>query len=166
MKTLYLVRHAKSSWADPGLADRDRPLNRRGMRNGPMMAERLRAKGVRFDQMITSPVKRAQETLRFFIDGLGVSKSKVRVEEALYGASVDQWLRLIQQLDESWTTAMMVGHNPTITELAHALGRSDISNVPTCGILACEYDGDYWANFGDDPKQVFVDFDYPKRVVE
>ncbi len=166
MKTLYLLRHAKSSWAEPGLPDRERPLNPRGRRNAPAMARRLNDKGARLDQAITSPARRALETLRFFTESLGVPAARVRVEEMLYGATAEVWLRLIQQLDEAWQTVMMAGHNPAITELAHVLGRADIVNVPTCGILECRYRGEYWGNMGEDVDCLTIGFDYPKRIAD
>ena len=164
MKVLYLLRHAKSSWAEPGLPDRERPLNPRGRKNAPGMARRLCVKGVRLDQAIASPAQRAWETLCFFTKSLEVPKTKVRVEEALYDATVEVWLRLIRQLDESWQTVMMVGHNPAITDLAHFLGRTDILNVPTCGILECCFHGEYWGSLEEETNRLTINFDYPKRA--
>lgn len=166
MKVLYLLRHAKSSWAQPGLPDKERPLNPRGRRNAPGMAKRLRDKGVRLDQAIASPAQRAWETLGFFTKRLEVPKTKVRVEEALYGATAEIWLRLIRQLDETWQTVMMVGHNPAITDLAHFLGRTDILNVPTCGILECRSPGGRWGSLEEETNRLTIDFDYPKRMAD
>lgn len=128
------------------------------------MARRLCAKGVRLDQAIVSPARRAWETLCFFTKSLEVPKAKVKVEEALYDATVEVWLRLIRQLDESWQTVMMVGHNPAITDLAHFLGRTDILNVPTCGILECRFHGDRWSSLEKETNRLTIDFDHPKRV--
>lgn len=164
MKTLYIVRHAKSSWGDPSLADHDRPLNQRGRRDAPDMAGRLRERDVKLDRLIVSSARRAQETSVFFADGLDVAAGQCETESQLYEASPEVWLRVIQGLDERWETVMMIGHNPTITALANGLGRVDIANVPTCGVLECRYRGELWGNFGDRPADVTVEFDYPKNL--
>lgn len=164
MRTLYIVRHAKSSWGDPSLSDHDRPLNQRGRRDAPEMASRLKARGVKLDRLVVSSAQRAQETAAFFAEGLDVIAGQRETVSELYEASPEVWVRVIQGLDERWETVMMIGHNPTITVLANALGRVDIANVPTCGILECRYRGEYWGNFGDQPSEMTVEFDYPKNI--
>ena len=163
MKTLYAARHAKSSWGHANLTDHDRPLNERGERTGPEMAERLRARGIGLDRLVCSSARRARETAQFFVDALGLPSGCMRVEPALYGAGVDDWVRLIRALDDSWTRVMMVGHNPTLTELANGWGRMDIANVPTSGVIACSYTGTGWSTFGEDPGELALGFDFPKN---
>ena len=166
MKTLYIVRHAKSSWGDSSLRDWERPLNERGLRAAPEMARRLKARGVSLDRLVTSFAVRARTTAEIFVAGLGLSEAVLAVDEGLYGASAMDWLRTIQQLDESWQTVMMVGHNPSVTELIQCLGRTDIANVPTCGVLEVRYEGECWGNFGDQVKELQIEFDYPKREAD
>ena len=164
MKTLYLVRHAKSSWENAEGGDHARTLNERGRKNAPEMAARLKKRAVMLARLITSSATRARETGAFFASGLEIADASVLVEAKLYGASAPDWLRLIQSLDESWNSVMMIGHNPTLTELANGLGRIDISNVPTCGILECRYRGEFWGNFGEQASELEIDFDYPKNT--
>lgn len=127
------------------------------------MASRLRKRGVSLDRLITSSAERAKETGGYFAAGLGIEKAAVVVDDRLYGAVVEDWIRLIQDLDESWNSVMMIGHNPTLTELANELGRLDILNVPTCGILECQYKGEFWGNFADQNKDLKIRFDFPKN---
>ena len=128
------------------------------------MAQRLQDRGVRLDCLISSSAKRAQETAACFVEKLGVSPERFLTESALYGASAVDWLRLIQELDESWNSVLMIGHNPTLTELANGLGRIDILNVPTCGMLEFQFSGEYWGNFGDKLGELEIDFDFPKNA--
>lgn len=166
MKTLYIVRHAKSSWGDSSQQDWERPLNERGLRVAPEMARRLKARDVTLDRLVTSFAVRAKTTAEIFMAGLELSEAVLAVDEGLYGASAQDWLRTIQQLDEAWQTVMMVGHNPSITELIQFLGRTDIANVPTCGVLEVRYEGGFWGNFGDQSKDLQIGFDYPNRTAD
>lgn len=163
MKRLILVRHAKSSWADPGMEDIDRPLNERGKRDAPEMARRLRARGERPDLIVSSPARRARSTARRMADELGIAREDVSIEDALYEASVDTWLRVIAALPPAADAVLMVGHNPTLTELGHALCRAvRIDNIPTCGVLRLDYGLRSWAAVpGAEPSD--WSFDYPKR---
>ncbi len=166
VKTLFLMRHAKSSWANEGLSDHDRPLNKRGLHDAPAMATRLRERGVVFDGVVSSSALRARETVRLFGDVLNWDPGIVHIEPSLYGATAQEWQQLVQQLDEEWNTALMVGHNPTLTEMAQEWGRFDIVNVPTCAWLEIRYAGDFWGNLGDSNRDLEIDFDYPKRLLD
>ena len=90
MKTLYIVRHAKSSWDLAGITDFDRPLNERGKRDAPRMAKRLKEKRVNPDLMLSSPAKRALSTCKRFAEGLGYAKDKIKTERGLYHADEDE----------------------------------------------------------------------------
>jgi len=128
------------------------------------MARRLQKRGVRLDRLISSSAQRAKETASFFVGELEIPPESFVLEPALYGATAVDWLRLIQGLDESLDSVMMIGHNPTLTELANGLGRIDIMNIPTCGILECRFSGDYWGNFGDQLSELEIGFDFPKNA--
>jgi phosphohistidine phosphatase len=144
MKTLFLVRHAKSSWARPDLADFDRPLNARGERDAPEMGRRLARAGVRPARMITSPAVRARMTAEAIAKALGYPVGRIVAEERLYGADVPTWLEVIGSLPGTEAAVMLVGHNPGITELANRLGTETVDNVPTCGIVTLDYDTASW----------------------
>ena len=98
MKTLILVRHAKSDWNEPGLSDIERPLNERGKKDAPMMAKRLRKKGLKIDAFLSSPAKRAFRTARFFAEEFDVKKDNIQVEKVLYGALSGQFEQVIAAL--------------------------------------------------------------------
>ncbi|MFM7274917.1 MAG: SixA phosphatase family protein, partial [Gammaproteobacteria bacterium] len=95
MKRLILCRHAKSSWADPGMADIDRPLNDRGKRDAPEMGRRLRERGVAPDLVVSSGARRARATARRIAAELGIDGDAVTIVERLYEASVATWLAVI-----------------------------------------------------------------------
>ncbi|MFM7783685.1 MAG: SixA phosphatase family protein, partial [Gammaproteobacteria bacterium] len=98
MKRLILCRHAKSSWANPGQEDIDRPLNERGKRNAPEMARRLRERGEVPALIVSSPARRALATARLMAEELGIARDAIVIEDTLYEASVDAWRRVIAAL--------------------------------------------------------------------
>src|SRR5687768_6122328 len=100
MKTLILVRHAKSSWDTPGLSDFDRPLNERGKKDAPEMAERLKEKGLKPDVFVSSPAKRARRTARFFAEAFGVEKGDIVLVEDLYMATEEAFIKAIKGLKD------------------------------------------------------------------
>jgi phosphohistidine phosphatase len=166
MKTLYLVRHAKSSWDNPEQNDFDRPLNDRGKKNAPRMGKRLKEKKITPDMMISSPAERAFATCKEFARVLGFPDEKIKADKRLYHASEDQLLKVIQELKDSprdgEEVVMLFGHNPGLTEFANALLNEDQENIPTCGVVAATLNITHWkeARFGCG-KMSF--FDYPKR---
>ena len=115
MPRLYLLRHAKSSWDDPGLVDRDRPLAPRGRRAAERLAEHLRTEGVRPDLVLCSPAVRARETLAAVAPALG--DPTAIVEDLLYGADADEVLARLRELPDPTECAMVIGHNPTLQDL-------------------------------------------------
>ena len=162
MKTLYVVRHAKSSWEDPSLSDFDRPLNKRGYQNAPEMGNRLSIKGVVLNGILCSPAKRARDTCTEIAKKLGTSLSIITYNRELYHANEHTCLKLVRCIEGNFETAMIVGHNPGITSFVNKLTESTIDNVPTCGIACCTFSMTTWEaiQFGVG-KLVF--YDYPKR---
>lgn len=120
MKTIYLLRHAKSSWADATLADIDRPLSARGKLAAETMATFLADKQVRPSLVLCSSAKRARATLKRVLPGLG-SKVAAVIEEALYHAGSGDLMRRLRTLDDTLDSVMLIGHNPAVEELAHQL---------------------------------------------
>ena len=112
MKTLLLVRHAKSSWDHPGVDDHDRPLNARGRRDAPEMGRRLAERGLVPDRILSSTALRARTTAQLIAEGLGFDVDRIILDERLYAASADEVLRVIGEIDGDVGTAMVVGHNP------------------------------------------------------
>lgn len=161
MKDLILVRHAKSSWKDSLLGDRERPLNKRGKRDAPEMGARLAQRGDRPALIVSSPAVRALETARMIGRELGYARERILVEERIYGAGAADLLDVVRTVDESVAVLMLCGHNPGMTDLANRLGPRRILNLPTCGVLHLRFETDDWAGVGDAEGDEVL-FDFPK----
>lgn len=147
MKTVFFVRHAKSSWENPSLADIDRPLNKRGMYDGPMMAEILKQKELVPALLLVSPAKRTQITAKYFSKAFSIPDHNVLVKNQIYGAFPDDLLKIIHAVDSKIESIMLFGHNPTLTNLANRFSEEYIDNVPTCGIVKITANIKDWADF-------------------
>lgn len=164
MRTLYLIRHAKSSWDSPGLRDFNRPLNERGLHDAPRMAQRLAQDGVRPDLLVSSPAKRALTTALFFAGTFGVADDAVLRHSDIYEATPQQILRIVHELPDTAHTVLLFGHNPTFTEVANRFSDTFIQNVPTCGIVRIESSAPNWREFGEGNAQVMACL-FPKEVL-
>ncbi len=162
MKTLVLVRHAKSSWDVVGMDDFDRPLNERGKKDAPEMAKRLKEKKGNIDVLVSSPAKRAFKTAKLFAAEFAIDKKDILVVEKLYEASVTAFLETVSSLEEKHHTAVIFSHNPGITEFVNTLSNVRIDDMPTCGIFAVQSNVDKWEEFIKSEKS-FLFFDYPKN---
>jgi phosphohistidine phosphatase len=120
---LYLLRHAKSSWDDPGLADQDRPLAPRGRRATKLVAKHLRRERIAPAVVLCSPARRTRETFEGIAAALGGDVS-VRVEPELYGASDRDLLERLREIPDTVQSVMLIGHNPAIQALALSLAGS------------------------------------------
>lgn len=147
MKVLHLLRHAKSSWDEPGLADRDRGLNKRGRRDAPRMGRAL-AKRIEHALIATSSARRAQLTL----EGLGrgwpdlAELPQIEVDD-LYTFSGEALGNWITARDDSVSSLFVIGHNPALTVLINALiGKASLDNLPTAGYARLSLDIEYWEN--------------------
>ena len=161
MKTLFLIRHAKSSWDDATLADKDRPLNDRGRRDAPKMGERLAKREVKPDLILSSPAVRALSTAEIIAEKLDCRRTDIVVTERLYAADVDDLLDVIHHLGDEVECVMLFGHNPELTELAHRLS-GEIARMPTCAVAEFTFDAKSWARI-DTIKPAEVLLDYPKK---
>ena len=146
MKTLVLVRHAKSSWKDDSLADRDRPLNRRGKRDAPRMGRRLADLAGTPDLIVTSPAARAMATARLVADAVGYPVDGIHEDERIYEAGPAEILEVIRGLDDECDRVYLLGHNPGFTDLVNALTEPSIDNVPTCGVVVLVVETERWAD--------------------
>jgi phosphohistidine phosphatase len=161
VKRLTLVRHAKSSWKHAGLPDFDRPLNGRGREEAPEMGRRLAARGILPDIVVSSPAKRAWSTARKVARKIGFPEGALREDEAIYEADVAALLGVLRGLDPLWGHAMLVGHNPGLTELANFLVGEEIAEFPTCGVASLLLGVDAWEEVGKASGTV-VFFDAPR----
>ena len=145
MKTLHLIRHAKSSWNNSAPADIDRPLNKRGFASCEVMAARMLEAGCTFEHTFCSSAVRAQSTIEeisYHLEAQGTSIDW-KVIPALYTFDIRELLQWFQQVDEALQEIVVVGHNPAITELCNALGDKVIENVPTCGYVQLTFEGEW-----------------------
>ena len=165
MKTLILVRHAKSNWDNMGMDDIDRPLNERGKEDAPVMAKRLKDKKIDIDIFISSPAKRAHKTCKYFAKEYDLDKKDIVLVDKLYGTSVIAFLEVISKLNDKHKSAIIFSHNPGITEFANTLTTVHVDNMPTCSMFAVQANISHWSEFSKSEKD-FLFFDYPKNPFE
>lgn len=162
MKNLFLTRHAKSSWSNPGLADIDRPLNERGKKAAPFMGKLIVDKGEKPELLISSPANRALSTARAFGEVMGLVENDIIVNRAIYGAGAQQLLELVQNQDDLHKSIMLFGHNPTFTSFVNMLTGSNIMNVVTCGVVRIDFEYSSWIDI-DFGSGRLVYYEYPKK---
>lgn len=164
MKTLHLIRHAKSSWKNPELPDFERPLNKRGRRNAPEMGKRLFRQRVIPDCIVTSPATRALVTARYIARELNFPHENLIQDPLIYAASKEQLIGLIQQQSPLIRCLFLVGHNPELTETVNALaGKTVTDNVVTAGIVSLGLSSDSWEDIAQPGLVEVLGYDYPKK---
>jgi phosphohistidine phosphatase len=161
MKQLLLVRHAKSSWDDSSINDIDRPLNDRGKKDAPKMAERLRDKKVKIDGFYTSPAKRAFTTCKLFAKEYDKKEKNIIQVEELYEPRIESFFNVIRKADNDFDTIALFSHNPGITAFANQLTNVQVDDMPTCSVFAIKADIKKWNEF-QEAEKLFWFFDYPK----
>jgi len=161
-KTLYLIRHAKSSWHND-LRDHDRPINERGIHDASMMGMRLVHQGVAPEIIISSSATRAQMTSQLIAQEIGYKKEAIKVNPEIYGVSSKGLIESIHQFDNTLNKIMLVGHNPVITETVNWLTGSKIENIPTCGVTILGVSSSSsWRDFSKESVDL-IHYDYPKN---
>ena len=162
MKTLILVRHAKSSWKQPELSDFERPLNNRGRNDAPRMGKLLHELKILPDILISSPANRAATTARILAEAMGFPLSDIQYIDHIYEAGVHTLYDIVRGIDNNYVNAMIVGHNPGLTFLANSLSNHSITNLPTCGIYAINLPNSPWNETSEDSGNLIF-FEYPKK---
>ena len=162
MKTIYLVRHAKSSWKYPDLDDFERPLNKRGRKSAPCMGTILKKLKVAPDLILSSPANRAAMTARIIADKISYPLEKIRYSESIYEFSANALIDVVKHLDDIVNKAMLIGHNPALTDLANYIGDKPISNIPTSGVFCADLDIPSWAKISDHCGKLKF-FEFPKK---
>ena len=162
-KSLLIVRHAKSSWADINQKDFDRPLNDRGKKDAPAMAKKLhKEKEVNLDAIISSPAKRAFTTAKFFAEEFDIKKKNIIEWPELYEASLDKFYNAVINLNDDHTSVALFSHNPGITAFANSLTNARVDDMPTCAVFAIHIHTNSWKDFETAEKEFWF-FDYPKN---
>lgn len=158
MKTLYLIRHAKSDWNNPLLSDFDRGLNKRGMKDAPLMGEVLSHQRIHPDLILSSPALRAKTTAIKIAHKLHYPLDSIQYEPSLYACDVETIFSAIRNVAQTLDTLFVFGHNPEFTECVNAICGSDIDNIPTCGIVAMQLREDSWKSIGlNSAELLFID---------
>ena len=161
MKLLLLIRHAKSSWDSPTMKDFDRPLNDRGHKDAPMMAERLLQKKISIDAFVTSTAIRALTTAEYFQKTYKAPHAHLIHVAELYHAQPINFAKVISSLQDDWKSVAIFSHNPGITEMVNSFGVASVADMPTCAVFGVTADVKHWKDFEAAEKR-FLLFEYPK----
>lgn len=162
MKTLYLIRHAKSDWSIDHLLDIDRPLNERGYGDAHKMSLILNEKKIVPDLIISSPAVRAISTALIFCRNLNHDPKAILINKNLYDTTVKDYLQAISKIDSKHQIVFMFGHNPTITNTANTLTNALAEEMPTCGIAGIHSKAKDWDEFSKNINELTL-FDVPKK---
>jgi phosphohistidine phosphatase len=164
-RTLVMIRHAKSSWANPLQSDFERPLNDRGEHDAPMMGKRLKGKGIVPDLIISSTAKRAKQTAKKIAAAIGYDPDRIQWVETLYHCIPSVFEEVLYEVDDNIKTVFIVAHNPGITGFVNQLSpKFKTDNMPTCGIVGCKLEAKQWNGFNVADRTVFL-YDYPKNEI-
>lgn len=147
MKTLFLLRHAKSSWDDPSLKDFDRPLNGRGARAAPLMGKYMRKQKLSPELILCSPARRTRETVALFKEAARLD-APVRFDERIYEASLEQLCEVVSQIEERVDKAMLIGHNPGLEELLFYLTGEE-ERMVTAALAQISLDIEKWSKVSE-----------------
>ena len=158
MKTLYLLRHSKSSWDHTEISDFDRPLNERGYSDAHLMGQSLFEKKINPDLIISSPAIRAMSTALIFSLHLKYPVDQIRIRKDLYDSTMKHYLQIIAEVEEV-SSIMLDGHNETITEIAQKLSTQRILELKTCAVVALEFDIRSWKEIGTSKGKLIFHFD-------
>lgn len=161
MKTLYVVRHAKSSWSNKSLADVDRPLKGRGVNDAYGTSQWLMDNNAVPELLISSPATRALHTAMIFARTFDIDFSSIQIDGKLYEGNAKNYRRCVNQIPDDYASAMIFGHNPSIGAFINSFADATIEHVPTTGIACITFDVDHWKDIDKEGKLIF--FDYPKR---
>ena len=162
MKTLYLMRHAKSSWSFDDLTDEQRPLNGRGRDDAPLMGQALAKRNITLDLILSSGAVRAMTTAALVAKEVNYLPEKIEVRPEIYHAEVGTLLEIVRSCPDAAQSVMMVGHNNTISEFVNLLSPDALNEeMPTAGIVCLHFQTDSWAT-ADRTNCDFYFFDRPR----
>jgi len=144
MKTIFIVRHAKSSWNTTDIPDEQRPLMEKGKKRTKKVIDYLLTNNIKVDYIISSHAVRAHETAKIFAHALKYPPENIKIDSQIYHADGDALLNQFYDLPERFNTVMIVGHNPALTDFANLFLESPIENLPTSGVVSISFETDHW----------------------
>jgi phosphohistidine phosphatase len=162
MRSLLVIRHAKSSWDPAILNDFDRPLNERGKKDAREMAKRLIQKKIPIDLFVASPAKRAKKTAVLFAREFNKNEEEIFFVPGLYHAPPPVFIDVIEGLDNAYKHVAIFSHNPGVTAFVNMLSSVQLDNMPTCAVFGISIDTDDWQAFSSSKKE-FLFLDFPKK---
>ncbi|TPN88890.1 SixA phosphatase family protein [Aquimarina algicola] len=145
MKTLYIIRHAKSSW-EFDVSDEKRPLNKRGLNDAALIGEKLTALLKPIDKILCSPAERAHSTAKIILSYLDIPAEIFKIEPLLYDFSGNDVTKVIKNCSDDINTLLIFGHNHAFTSIANLYGDTYIDNLPTAGVIGIEFPVTSWKN--------------------
>jgi phosphohistidine phosphatase len=162
MKTLLIMRHAKSSNKDADITDHERPLNKRGKLAAPRMGRLLKEEGLIPDIILCSSAKRARLTAEAVADQSGY-EGQIKVSTDLYGTGPGAFIRALQSIPDGTNRVLVVGHNPGMDELVEVLTRQ-VKTLPTAAIVQIDLPIDYWKEISETTQGELVYFWKPREL--
>ena len=162
MKTVYIVRHAKSSWEYKGIKDIDRPLKKRGIKDSYLVSTVLAERIQKPDVFITSSATRALSTGVIFSNVFGYPLSNLQIKKSLYSFSDGYLVKTIKALDDEFDSAIIFSHDHGINDFVNKFGDLFIPHVPTCGVIAIQFENNHWKSIKKG-KTIFQEF--PKKNI-
>ncbi len=144
MKTLYFIRHAKSSWDFPQLADDERPLTEKGIKRTKKLGNYLENNNILPELIISSYANRAFHTAQIIAKKIGFPEKNIKIERSIYSSSIDNIFSILFGINNSYKSVMLFGHNPTFTNLANYFIEDKIDNLPTSGYVSVDFETDNW----------------------
>ena len=157
MKTLYIVRHAKSSWEYECIEDIDRPLKRRGIKDAHLMSKFLSKEIDRPDVFVSSSANRALHTALIFCENFEYPLSNIKIKRQLYSFSDGYLVKTVNALDDGFNSAIIFSHDHGINSFVNKFGNKPISHVTTCGVIGIQFDDKHWKNIKKG-KTFMIDF--------
>lgn len=162
MKTIILTRHAKSSWDNPDWTDFERPLNERGLRDAPFIADVVSKLVVKPDLIISSSAVRAATTSRIFAKQLNYDENTIRFDKGIFERGPKYIIKILSELDDKLNLVMLFGHNPDMTSLYSYFSGDYMDNIPTCGSFCVDLEVDSWKHISDENGTIRF-YEYPKK---
>lgn len=160
MKTLYIVRHAKSSWSYKSIKDIDRPLKERGINDAHILSKYLAKKIIRPDVFVSSSANRALHTAIIFCDSFKYPLSNLQIKRQLYNFSDAYLAKVVNALDDNFDSAIIFSHDHAINTFVNKFGDKPITHVPTCGVIGIQFKDKHWKNL---KKGTTILVDFPKN---